>query len=137
MSQFLWENYSTDASDRGVEIFIEWKGDIIPFRIKRSLTIDERQIANNAAIEIKLDEKTGAPVIARQDQAAYTKQVVLLGLKWWPFEFNPGKPVPITMKNISALDGGLLEKIAAHILGAVQVDKAKLDPFVPKSEEVS
>lgn len=131
---FLWENYSTDPSDKGVEVYIEHRGDIIPFRVRRSLTIDERQKANSAAIEVKLD-KDGHPTLARQDQSAYTKQIVLLGLKYWPFEFEPGKPVPITMKNIERLDGGLLDKIAAHILGAVEVDKGKFDPFVQKSEE--
>jgi len=131
---FLWDEFSSDPGDRGVEVIIEWKGKLLPFRIKRALTLDERQRANQAAIEIGLSDE-GKPVIVKQDQAAYTKEIVLIGLKFWPFEYSPGKPVPINLKNISILDGGILDKLASHILGLVEVKKVELDPFAPKSDE--
>jgi hypothetical protein len=125
---FLWEDYSADPSDRGVSIQIEHHGKDLPFRIRRSLTIDERQRANEAAIEIQID-KNGLPIITKQDQAAYTKEIVLIGLKHWPFEYSPGKPVPLTRANILKLDGSLLDKLAAAILGATEVKAEQYDPF--------
>jgi hypothetical protein len=134
---FLWENYSADTSNKGIRVELEWQGEVLPFRIKRVLTIDERQRANEAAVmKIGLD-KEGRPVIEKQDQSEFTKQIVLAGLKFWPFEFEPGKPVPITYKTISQLDGGLLDLLARHILGAVAVKREDYDPFVSQSDEAS
>lgn len=133
---FLWENYASDPSDKGVDIIVEWQGEELPFRIKRVLTIDERQRANEAGVLISID-KDGKPKIEKQDQAAYTKQIVLAGLKRWPFEYEPGKSVPITLRNISALDGSLLDKLAQHILGITRVRKDEYDPFVSQSDEAS
>jgi len=135
--KFLWKDYSTDESDRGVETSITWYGEEIPLRIKRALTIDERQRANKAAIQIDLD-KDGRPTITKQNQAAYTKQVVLIGLKFWPFEYSPGHPVPINMKTIEEMDGGLLDEIALRILSGTQPPaKAELDPLESPSDEAS
>jgi hypothetical protein len=131
---FTWDNFSTTANDRGVEVTIPFEGENIPFRIKRRLTIDERQRANQAAIEISLD-KHGKPTIARQDQAAFTKMIVLVGLKFWPFEYAEGDSVPINEKTISQLDGRLLDEIAARILGTAEVDQEALVPFEKRSDE--
>lgn len=133
---YPWEDFSSEEGGRGVEVIIPFQGKALPFRIRKSLTIDERQKANDAAIDIGMD-KHGKPVINRQDQGAYTKEIVRLGLKFWPFEFEPGKPVPITPKNIARLDGGLLSEIAARILGTAEVDQDELTPFGKKSEEDS
>lgn len=131
--QFLWEEFSADEKDRGIEVKIEYHNKMLPFRVKRALTIDERQRANDAAIKIELD-KSGKPRITKQDQAAFTKEIVLVGLKFWPFEYHAGKPVPINRETVSVLDGGLLDQIASHILGIAEVDKAELDPFERKSD---
>lgn len=132
---FLWEEYAADPGDKGVTIEIEHKGKKTPFRVKRVLTIDERQAANEAGVEIGLD-KNGKPVIKKQDQAAFTKEIVRVGLKWWPFEYGPGKPVPITPQHIAELDGELLTKIANAILGIGEQDQSDLDFFEKKSGEV-
>lgn len=125
---FLWEEYADDNTDRGVSVDIMWHGEVLPFRIKRVLTIDERQIAQQAGIEIGVDEQ-GRPKLLRQDQAAYTKAVVRLGLKAWPFEYEEGKHVPINEKTVEKLDAGLLDEIAARILGITQVRRSDADPF--------
>lgn len=133
---FSWEKYSSNSGDKGISIEIEWQGEMLPFRIKRVLTIDERQRANQAGVVIGIG-KDGQPRIEKQDQAAFTKQIVLAGLKYWPFEYGEGRPVPITMKNIEALDGGLLDAIAQRILGIVQVNKEDYDPFESQSDAPS
>ncbi len=135
--RFIWSEYSSDASDRGVEVVVTWRGQSIPIRIKRALTIDERQKANRAAIQIDLD-KDGKPTITRQDQSAYTKMICLVGLKYWPFEYSPGQPVPINMKTLSEMDGSLLDEISLRILSGTQPPtKAQLDPLESPSEEAS
>ncbi len=137
VERFIWSDYSSDAADRGVETTVTWRGQTIPIRVKRALTIDERQKANKAAIQIDLD-KDGKPTIVKQDQSAYTKMVCLLGLKFWPFEYSPGQPVPINMKTISEMDGGLLDEISFRILQGTQPPtKAELDPLESPSEEAS
>ncbi len=57
--RFIWSDYSSDASDRGVETTVTWRGETIPIRVKRALTIDERQKANKAAIQIDLEVDGG------------------------------------------------------------------------------
>jgi hypothetical protein len=133
-NSFLWEEYAAEENDRGVEVLIPWHGQQLPFRIKRVLTIDERQRANEAGVELEIDSK-GRPKLKRQNQAAFTKEVVLIGMKAWPFEYEPGKSVPINAKTVAKLDAGLLDEIASRILGIVEVNKADLDPFEMKSDE--
>ncbi len=36
--RFIWSDYSSDASDRGVETTVTWRGETIPIRVKRALT---------------------------------------------------------------------------------------------------
>jgi hypothetical protein len=132
----MWGDYASDPNDRGVEITVRHHGKAIPFRIRRSLTIDERQRAADAAFTIELDEN-GKPKIGKQDQSAFTKETVFIGLKEWPFKYPGGGKVPITRKTIGELDGGLLDKLANYILGITEVDKAQLDPFGSPSDEAS
>lgn len=130
---FLFDEYFSGSD---IEIHIPYKGKLIPFRIKRALTLKERQQANDAAIQVNFDSK-GKPNLQKNDQAAYTNEIILVGLKFWPFEYRPGKPVPINRETVAKLDGNLADEIAARILGAVEVDESALDPFVKESDEAS
>lgn len=132
----LYDDYFTDENDRGVEAVIEHNGKFLKFRLKKSLTLEEKQRATDAGVGIVLD-KNGEPKITKMDQAAYTRAVLLAGVKFWPFEYSPGKPVPISEKTIRRLDGGLGDKIASVILGQQIAQAQALDPFAPKSEEGS
>src|SRR5258708_36637351 len=64
---FFFEEYFSDSKDRGVEIKIEWKGKNLPFRIKRALTLKEKQRANEAAFKLELD-KNSKPKIGPHGQ---------------------------------------------------------------------
>lgn len=132
----LYDDFFTDENDRGVEAIIEHKGKMLKFRLKKSLTLDEKQRAADAGVAITLD-KQGNPKVTKMDQAAYTRAVLLAGVKYWPFEYSPGKPVPISEKTIRRLDGGLADKIASVILGQQEAQGQALDPFAQKSEEDS
>ena len=138
---FLFNDYFYDPRDEGVRIIVDFKEKHIPFRIKRTLTLKERQQAQSAAIKIDFD-KRGQPTVTKLDQAAYTSGVVLAALKWWPFTYPPdyevtklaGRPVPINRETVDALDAGLNDLIANKVLGLEEVQKAALDPFARKSD---
>ena len=133
LSFFSFDDYFSGSE---VEVIIPFRGKLLPFRLKKSLTLQERQKANDAAIKIELS-KDGKPVISRQDQGAYTNTVILLGLRSWPFEYRPGKPVPINMETIAKLDGNMADELATRILNGVEVDQKELDPFEKESDEAS
>lgn len=131
---FLFSDFFTDANAPGVKIELEWGGRILPLRIKHSLTLGDKQKANRAAFEFSVDENN-KPTLTKQDQGAYTTEVVLAGLLEWPFEYEPGKPVPINRQTVSQIDGDLASAIAARILAGTKVNAAALVPFGKKSEE--
>lgn len=135
-ASFLFSDYFTDDKDPGRKIEIAWGGRVLTFRIKHSLTLGEKQRANNAAFDIKVGDD-GKPVLSRQDQSAYTTEVLLAGLKYWPFEYERGKPVPINRETISQIDADLASAIAARILAGTKVNAEALDPFEPKSDAAS
>lgn len=141
----LYDDYFTDEDDPGVEAIIEHKGKLLRFRLKKSLTLDEKQLASDAAVNIELD-KEGNPHITRMDQAAYTKAIVFAGVLEWPFTYSHhpkiaanlrGKPVPLTRYHVSRMDGALADKIAQVILGQREAQQRALDPFVEKSNVAS
>lgn len=138
--QFLFNDYFSDPNDRGMEITVYHDGRWVPFRIRRALTLKEKQAANNAAIKIEFDEK-GKPNVTRMDQAAFTERIVLAALTWWPFTYADGSPVPINRDTVAALDEHLNEEIANKALKLAQaIEEAQqvaLDPFVPPLEENS
>lgn len=130
---FLFDEY---FSGTDIEVKIPFNGKLLPFRIKKSLTLQERQQANDAAIKVNFDTK-GKPTIQKNDQAAYTNEILMVGLRFWPFEYRPGKPVPINRETIAKLDGNLSDEIAARILGVVEVEAEQLVPFERVSDEAS
>lgn len=132
----LYDDYFSEPGDKGVAAIIEHRGKKLRFWLRKSLTLDEKQKAADAAIEFTLDAE-GKPTITKMSQAEYTRQVVLTGTKKWPFEFSPGKPVPVSEKFVKMLDGDLADKIAAVILGQRQAQEDALVPFEMKSGEDS
>lgn len=132
----LYDDYFSEPGDKGVDVVIEHRGKKLRFRLKKSLNLDEKQRAADAAIDFTLD-KDGKPEITRMSQAEYTRQIVLAGTKKWPFEFSAGKPVPLDEAHVRKLDGELADKIAGFILGQRQAQEDALVPFEMKSEEGS
>lgn len=131
--EVLYDDFFSDPSDEGVEAVIEHRGKPLTFRLKKSLTLAEKQLAADAAVGISLD-KEGTPTITRMDQAAYTREVLLAGVKDWPFRYKDHSKVPINRQSIARMDGGLAEKVAAVILGQREVQQKALDPFAQKSD---
>jgi hypothetical protein len=130
---FLFNDYFSDPKSKGIEISILFDGKKIPFRIKSALTLKERQRAQNASMKIKVDAQ-GKPSISNVDQASYTADLVLAALVWWPFEYEPGRPVPINEQTVHALDGELNNRIANKVLHIEESQQVAIDPFVLKLE---
>jgi hypothetical protein len=127
VDEFLFDDYFDDPDIPGIELVIPFRGKPIPFRIKRSLSLGERQKANDAAIKIDIDKNGKPHLVGQPNQAAYTREIVLAGLLEWPFKKN-GKPVEITRETVAKLDGVLQEELANRILGITEVNPAVLDP---------
>lgn len=124
---FLFEDYFDSEDNPGVELVIPFRGKPVPFTIKRSLPLGDRQKANDAAIKIDIDKNGKPRLLGQPDQAAYTREIVLAGLLKWPFK-KSGQPLPITRENVAKLDGVLQEELANRILGVSEVNPVVLDP---------
>lgn len=128
--EFLFDDYFSDPNDKGIEIHVRFRGKVLPFRIKHSLSLGEKQKAMNAALSVSIDA-SGKPSIDNMNQGAYTEEIVAAALLSWPFT-KDGKPLPLTRANIHALDGTLSEKIANIALGVEQSQESAAVPFGTK-----
>lgn len=143
--EFEFEDYFSEDGDPGLTVEVEWDGRKIPFRVKRHLNLGDKQRIRAAGVKVGLDESGKARIIGEPDEAAFAKEVVLVGLKHWPFTYPDsykikslaGKPVPITAETVSKLDGGLADLLATKILVATKYAPEKLDPFVMQSGAAS
>lgn len=131
---FLYDDFFSEPGDRGVEVMIPWRGKNLPFRLRKSLTIGEKQAAMEKAVSISVT-KEGIPKIERMDQGAYSREIALKAITFWPFEFSRGKPVPINKETIAKIDGSLLEKIVTIVTGQDQQQEQALGPFEMKFGE--
>lgn len=129
----LYDDYFTDPNDPGVDVSIAHRGKLLTFRLKKSLTLAEKQIAANAGVSISIDG-TGQPTLNKMDQSAYTREILIAGVKAWPFAYQDGTPVPITRDTISRMDGELAEKISFVLLGQREAQAQALVPFGKKSD---
>lgn len=134
VEEFLYDDYFSDEGSRGVDVRIQHRGHTLLFRMRKSLTLAERQRASDQAISISID-KDSKPHIDRMDQAAFTKEIVLAAVKAWPFTYPDGGPVPINRKTVAALDSALCDKLSALALGMEEQQEKARVPFVPKSDE--
>ncbi len=132
----LFDDYFSNPNAPGVMMSVFHNGKNIKFKARRSLSLGERQVASDASIKIEIDE-LGKPVLTKMDQAAFTHEILLMSLKWWPFKYTDGTMVPIDHNTIAALDQALSDKMVVRILGmGDQQDKAII-PFVRASGAVS
>lgn len=129
--QVLYDDYFSESGDPGVDAVIEHRGKQLHFKLRKSVTLGEKQAALSASMSMSLT-RDGTPVIERMDNAAYTEAIVLAAVKSWPFAFKDGSPVPITAESVHKLDGSLAEKISNRVLGQEAAQKEALAPFEMK-----
>lgn len=129
---FLFGDYFSDPNDKGVEFSMNFQGRVLTFRVRRTLSLKEKQAASQAAVQFEIDDE-GRPAIKNLDQSAFTNEIVLAGLISWPFEYAPGEPVPINRETVEALDGRIAEKIADRLVGMGVAQAQAIVPFEKKS----
>lgn len=132
----LYDDYFSESGDPGAEVIVEHRGKKLAFRLRKSLTLGEKQDALAASVDITLG-KDGTPHIDRMDNAAYTEKIVLAAVKAWPFKYADGRDVPINKETVHKLDGSLSEKLSNIVLGQDAAQGTALSPFVMKSGAVS
>lgn len=140
----LYDDYFSESGDPGAEVEVEHRGKKLKFRLRKSLTLGEKQDALAASVDITLS-KDGTPRIDRMDNAAYTEKIVLAAVKAWPFVYPQdfhdkslaGRSVPINKETVHKLDGSLSEKLSNIVLGQETAQGTALSPFVMKSGAAS
>lgn len=132
----LYDDFFSESGDPGVETVIEHRGKMLKFRMRRSVTLGEKQDAMASSIAISL-AKDGTPHIDRMDNAAFNEALVLASVREWPFKFADGNPVPINKETVHKLDSALSEKIVAIVNGQAESQKEALVPFEMKSGAAS
>lgn len=141
---YSFGDYFSDPKGKGVEYVLDFEGRKLTFRIKRTLTLKERQAASNAAFDFKIDAEAGTVALNSMDQSAYNNEILLAGLISWPFTYPEdfevdelaGEPVPINRETVEALDGRIAEAVASRILGLGEGQAKALDPFGKRSGAV-
>lgn len=132
----LYDDFFSESGDPGVETVIEHRGKMLKFRMRRSVTLGEKQDAMASSIAISL-AKDGTPHIDRMDNAAFNEALVLASVREWPFKFADGTSVPINKDTVHKLDSALSEKIVAIVNGQAESQKEALVPFEMKSGAAS
>lgn len=132
--QYMFSDYFSDPEDPGVPVDVIHRGKSIPFRIRRQLSLGEKQLANDAAVEFSVGEN-GMPTVKKVDQAAFMTEICLIAIKEWPFKYPTGKRVPINRQTISKLDSILAEKVSQLVLGVTALPD--MTPFEMKLDEDS
>ena len=130
----LYDDFFSDPADEGVPVEVWHRGKRLEFKLRKSITLKERQLATDASIKISLDE-SGKPKLEKVDQSAFTTEVLSHALKSWPFKYRDGREVPINRHTVAALDSSLADKLVAQVVRQDSAQEEALDPFVQPSEE--
>ena len=133
---YEFEDYFSDDGDAGVLIEIDWDGRQIPFRVKRHLNLGDKQRIRAAGVKVGIGPDGKPEVVGEINEARFTHEVVLVGLKHWPFTKN-GEQTPINAETVGMLDGSLADLLATKILLITKYVPDALDPFVKPSVAAS
>lgn len=131
MDTFLFDEFFTSATDPGYLVQVDMRGRVVPFYLKRGLSIVERQTAQMSAIKYHIE---GTQVIIDStDETMLTVKTILMSLVSWPFVSADGTPVPITEDNIRLLLADCADALMSSIGEREKQREAQIAPFVPTS----
>jgi hypothetical protein len=130
---FLFDDFFVDESDPGVEILVELKGRQVPIRVRRSITLTQKEAAMQGAIQRHITDE-GRVVVDGMDDALLSIGVLFAYLVAWPFTRRDGSPVPITREAVAALDSNFIETALMALRAKQAAREVEADgPFVPPS----
>lgn len=133
---FLFNDFFDNDEDPGVEFPVIMGGRTVPFHIKRSMTVRERQKATDQSLKKHFDT-TGKLVVDGVDEAVFSIEVVFSGLKSWPFTYPDGRAVPITRETIAKLPASVLDSLVTVLMNLREDQEKALVPFEKPSEDRS
>lgn len=122
--------------DESETVEVEMNGKQVPIIFKKKLGWGDRNAAKAKAIVYHLDP-AGKPVVDRIDDTAFAEEILLRSIISWPFTFQNGKKLPVTLDNIRKLStscGDALQQVALERI--MQRDAAQT-PFLTTSEKTS
>jgi hypothetical protein len=134
---FLVDDFFVSASDPGVELSVEFKGRVVPLRVRRSITLGAKEAAMQGAIQRHVTDE-GRVVVDGMDDAKLTAGVLHAYLVAWPFSSADGTPLPVTLENIERLDSNFLEAALTVLRNKQTAREEQADgPFAPASAVAS
>jgi hypothetical protein len=131
---FLFEDFFIPADDPGVETSITVNGREIPLRVKRGLSLGDREAARAVATKMDIDLMKGTMKVDSFDEGVFTIELLFRCLVSWPFT-KDGVAVPITRDNIRALSSSAADEMAKLVQLFVGGNKEEaLAPFEKPSD---
>lgn len=135
---FLFDDFFVSESDPGVRHVLLLRGRAVPFTMKRGLTLRDKEEASSAAMQRHFDAESGRLIIDGLDDAVLTAELLVRGIKSWPFTYHDGSPVPITRETVMSLLGEAADQLVKALQGGIEAKEREADgPFVPASDAAS
>lgn len=131
--QFLFDDFFVPEDDAGVEETVTIRGREIPIRIKKGLSLKDREEAKSKAVKTHLDPK-GALQFDGFDEGAFNIELLARCIKSWPFTYGEGHPkagqqVPVSREMVAQLRADGADAFQELITRLVQDKKEALAPF--------
>lgn len=136
--EFLFDDFFVDGNDPGVEHVMHLKGRDVPLRIKRSVSLGDREAAKSAATKTRINPQTGALSVEGFDEGALKIELLVRSIKSWPFHYKGGQPVPINRTTVGQLQldaANEVDKLFNLLVGVAEVEKEALEDFEKASGE--
>jgi len=134
-TEFFFDDFFVGSDDPGVEIKPVLRGRVVPMRITRGLSLDDREAAKAMAVRQHLNPQ-GQMVLDGIDEKVLNVEVLARALKSWPFT-RDGQPVPITRQTITALGGDCCDAIMAEMAKLLSAAEDAHAPFENPSDAAS
>jgi hypothetical protein len=130
---FYFDDFVVGEDDPGVEVPVEIRGQVIPIRFHRGLTIEDREAAKNAGITRRVRPEGTIELLSIREDIIQLENVTR-AIKSWPFTDREGKPIPVTKQNVKALGAEALDALF-FAYQKVSTGRAQaLVPFVMPSD---
>jgi hypothetical protein len=138
MSDFFYDDFfvSQDERDPGKEVTVKIRGRDVPIRIKRGLSLEDREAAKNQAITKRITPD-GKPEIVKLDEGIFAIELLVRNIIYWPFKFRSGRLVPITRETIKAMLADGVDALTKAVMTAMQEQAETTAPFLNSSEQTS
>ncbi|GHO55527.1 hypothetical protein [Ktedonobacter robiniae] len=133
--QFLFEDFfvAQDATDEGDRIEVEINDRLVPLRLKRGLSFEDKAAAKAVGVKQKV-KPNGEVEIVEMDEAAFAVELLYRCIVSWPFVYSSGRKVPVSRENIRIMLSEGAEAVAQVVLQRINKRREIKQPFTTPSE---